>query len=302
MTAEGSQQQGLANTGRMKRHTQSVALVPLLSGLLSLVAGCATLPPEVRVTYIANEGFLLQAGPHKIIVDGLFGDGRIDFCDVPAPELLTRVEQGVPPFTDIDLVLVTHAHVDHFDAASVSRFLKNHRQCKVVCPGQVRGAIQDTMPDYAAIRDQVVVPAAGLDGGIDLTINRMKVRALPLRHGSYMVKDETSGTEYDLHEKVEHLAYLIELSGRRILHVGDASLRTNRERLTRLGVPLDIAFVEGYDISQESLHLMATDLKPKHVVYVHLPRQDRQKLIDAITARNPTGTIFTEPLEERTFR
>ena len=207
-----------------------------------------------------------------------------------------------PRSPGVNLVLITHSHVDHFNSASVARFLMNNRNCTLVCPGQVRTALQATIQDYAAIGDRVVVPSLGSDGDVRLTVNHIKVRVLSLRHGPYMVKDEASGREYDLHEKVEHLAYVIELSGRRILHVGDAPLPLNRDRLTRVGAPLDIAFVEGYDISEESLNFMSTSLRPKHVVYMHLPKQGRQKLTDAITTRNPAGTIFREPLEQKTFR
>ncbi len=73
------------------------AVVALLPAVLGLGTGCATMKPGVRVTYVANEGFLLEAGPHKMIVDGLFRDPRIDFCDVPTEELLTRIEQGATP-------------------------------------------------------------------------------------------------------------------------------------------------------------------------------------------------------------
>lgn len=269
------------SAARVRRRAPCV--VPLLlSAVLSVAPGCATRPPELRVTYIANEGFLLEAGPHKLIVDGLFQDPRIDFCDLPAEDLLARIEQGVPPFDEVDLVLVTHAHVDHFSAGVVSRFLAHHRRCRLVCPGQVRHALAEAQPDQAAIEGQIVVPA---EGDPDLTVRGIRVKALRLRHAPFMVHDQETGTARDLHEQVEHLAYLIELSGRRILHLGDASVFKNSERLPGLIATLDIALVDGKDTSPESLQMLSARPGPKHVIYLHLPVQNRQKLIEFITAR-----------------
>jgi L-ascorbate metabolism protein UlaG (beta-lactamase superfamily) len=286
----------------MNRHGRYIALLLYLSAFCSLSVGFSAKQNEVKVTYIANEGFMIQAGSDKIVVDGLFYDDKITFCDVPSEELLAQIEKGVPPFADIDLLLVTHWHLDHFNSSSVSRFLRNNPKCKLVCPSQVRKEIQDKITDYADIEDQITVPVFGSDFIKDTTVNQIKIKALRLHHGSYFIKDEKSGKEYDKHEKVENLGYVVELSGRTILHVGDASLRKDQEIFKNLGIPIDIVFVEGYEISEESLQIISTYIKPEHIIYMHLPKQDRQRMIDLITTRNPAGTIFAKPLEEKCFQ
>jgi len=286
----------------MKRLARPPAPALLLAALAGLVVGCAPTRDAVQVIYIANEGFLIQSGPDKVIIDALFHDDALDYCDVPSAELLARIEAGTPPFADIDLLLVTHAHVDHFDAASVARFLEHNRRCRLVCPGPVRDALQATTPGYADMQGRIHVPLTGSDAMAATRINGLRVTALRLRHGAYFIKDAQTGQEYDRHADVVNFGYVIELSGNRNLHVGDALLHKNREVLTQLGGPIDIAFVEGYDISPESLQFMSTVVAPQHVVYMHLPTQNRQRLIDAIRARDPTATLFTEPLAEKRFR
>lgn len=286
----------------MNNRAQLRASALLLSALAGFVVGCAPLRNEVRVTYIANEGFLIQSGPDKVIIDALFHDDALDYCDVPSAELLQQIESGRPPFANIDLLLVTHAHVDHFDAASVARFLEHNRRCRLVCPGPVRDALQATAPDYAVIQDRIHVPLSDADAINTTTFNGLRVTALRLRHGAYFIKDEQTGQEYDRHADVVNFGYVVELSGNLVLHVGDALLHKNHEVLTQLGKPIDIAFVEGYDISPESLQIMSTVVAPQHVVYMHLPTQNRQRLIDGILARNPTATVFTQPLAEKCFR
>jgi L-ascorbate metabolism protein UlaG (beta-lactamase superfamily) len=285
-------------TTPMQAHDPPLAV--LLTVALSLGAGCATLRNDLVVTYIANEGFLIRAGAAKVLVDGLFRDDRITFCDVPSKELLGQIEMGLPPFDDIDVVLVTHCHVDHFNASSVLRFLKNHRECTLLCPSQVRTALQNAPADYAAVQAQVFVPLGEAEVAHDVTVGHIAIRALRLRHGPYMVKDE-NGKEYDQHAGVENVGYVVDLSGRRVLHLGDALLYQNQEIVEAVETPMDVAFLEGFDITAATLEVMSTDVKPEHVVYMHLPTQNRQKMIDAIKMRNPAGVIPAEPLEELSF-
>lgn len=45
------------------------------------------------------------------------------------------LESGRGRFGEVDLVLVTHAHSDHFDPAAVRRHLDANRQAVLVAPG-----------------------------------------------------------------------------------------------------------------------------------------------------------------------
>ena len=61
---------------------------------------------SLALTYIANMGVLLEAGGSKIMIDCLFdghGNGRH-----PSSQTLDSMMNGIPPFDNIDLVLVTH--------------------------------------------------------------------------------------------------------------------------------------------------------------------------------------------------
>jgi L-ascorbate metabolism protein UlaG (beta-lactamase superfamily) len=286
-------------TAGRKRGGAPPPFLPLLAAVLSGAVGCATSPPELRVTYIANEGVLIAAGPHKVIVDGVFGDPRIDFCDVPTADLLTRIEQGAPPFDEVDLVLVTHAHVDHVSPQALSRFLANNPRCRLVCSGQVRSALQAVRPTPAAIEKRIIVPQAGAP---DLDIQGIRVQALALRHAPFKERDPQTGAEHDLHARVEHLAYRIALSGRTILHLGDASVRQNREQLAGRTAALDLVCVDAKDTAAEPLWLLTAEQRPQHILYMHLPIENRQRLIDFLRARDPAAAIFTAPLEQSTFR
>jgi L-ascorbate metabolism protein UlaG (beta-lactamase superfamily) len=75
--------------------------------------------------YVANEGFLVKASNRKILVDALFGRFESDWCDVPSGPVIEKMEKGIEPFDQIDLILISHAHVDHFNAEIVSKHLES---------------------------------------------------------------------------------------------------------------------------------------------------------------------------------
>ena len=58
------------NEGKKMKRKQ---IAPYILLVCSLVADTTAKPLEV--SYIANEGFLLQSGEKKVLIDALFGEG-----------------------------------------------------------------------------------------------------------------------------------------------------------------------------------------------------------------------------------
>jgi hypothetical protein len=83
------------------------ALIVLLATGLAAQGSTNTVSPSapqrspLDVTYIANEGFLIQAGGKKVLVDALFND---EFFFTPSPELLAQMTRGSGSFADVNLL------------------------------------------------------------------------------------------------------------------------------------------------------------------------------------------------------
>ena len=84
----------------------------------SLVAVCVllccapALAGEVSITYIANEGVLLEGGGKKVAIDALFRP-VLRMYDAPAIPLREEIHAASGRFEGVDLVLVSHKHQDH---------------------------------------------------------------------------------------------------------------------------------------------------------------------------------------------
>ena len=79
---------------------------------------------EVHITYVGNAGFLINIGDKKILIDALFKGFKGNY-NLPQ-KVQDKLTLAQAPFDDVDLILVTHAHGDHFNANMVSEHMKNN--------------------------------------------------------------------------------------------------------------------------------------------------------------------------------
>src|SRR5687768_9408924 len=73
---------------------------------------------ELAITYVANEGVLLESDGVRVLIDALVRPNSLHYAVLPdGPR--EAIETAVPPWEGIDLILVSHMHVDHFHAEAV---------------------------------------------------------------------------------------------------------------------------------------------------------------------------------------
>jgi len=96
---------------------------------------------DLGVTFIGHSSFLLQINGRKVLIDPVFSKRLIVLRRQRRPGLLV---EELPP---IDLVLLTHAHMDHLDMASLRRVIRATRRLtgktpEVVVPRGVEDLVE----------------------------------------------------------------------------------------------------------------------------------------------------------------
>ena len=171
---------------------------------MSVAAPCPTAAAQSgpAVEYLANEGVLVTGGDIAVVIDGLFGEGLPEYPVVPAA-MRDSLEGGIGRFGDIDLVLVTHRHDDHFDPAAVTRHLDANPETVLVAPGDVVAAFPpDRLERYGERVQALDLPPGS---HVRLDMGGFAVEALGLAHA-----------------EIGHVGYRIELPGLTVLHLGDS--------------------------------------------------------------------------------
>src|SRR6202007_3289529 len=80
---------------------------------------------DIEITYLANEGVLIQCEDEKILVDALFRDSLDEYAR-HSPGVQEKLETGQAPFDGVRFALATHFHLDHWDAGAITRFLRSN--------------------------------------------------------------------------------------------------------------------------------------------------------------------------------
>ena len=79
-------------------------------------------PDEIGVTFIGHSSFLLQMGGRNILVDPVYARWLILLRRLRRPGVRMK---DLPP---IDLVLLTHAHMDHLNRPSLKKIVRRMRR------------------------------------------------------------------------------------------------------------------------------------------------------------------------------
>jgi L-ascorbate metabolism protein UlaG (beta-lactamase superfamily) len=158
---------------------------------------------EVGVTFIGHSSFLLQIGGRTVLVDPVFSKRLI---------LLRRQRRAglrVDELPPIDLVLLTHAHMDHLDISSLRRIVRATRRLTGRAPEVV---VPKGVEDLVARLG--FVQMHGLSWWEQIEVQGLQVTMTPCKHwGARMFRDTYRG----------YGGYVLEGGGHSIYHSGDTA-------------------------------------------------------------------------------
>ena len=274
--------------------------------LVMVMASTSAAENAAKVHYVANEGFLIEVGTKKVLIDALFDNQSITWCHVPDETTLRKMENAEAPFDGVELILVTHAHPDHFSPQSVIRRLRNDSSALVIGPPQMVTALDAAGATEQEIEERVIEVDLELFDSTALDVAGIGVRAYRLKHSEYVTEDPKTGEKIDRHRNVENLIYLIEVGGKGLLHVGDAVLSQNPELFNNgvfEKVDLDIVFLEYFDWSEETRAILDRWMNVDRTVFMHLPSEadEIETISQRIELTFPNPVIFDIPLQIREF-
>jgi L-ascorbate metabolism protein UlaG (beta-lactamase superfamily) len=270
-------------------------LVCLLSALVPPVHA------QLRVTYVANEGFLLEGGGHKVLVDALTGRGISPYPTIP-PAMRPNLEDARLPFYGVDLVLATHHHPDHFDPEAVARHLRANPGARFVSTPQAVERLRKTVGPGSGLlaRIEAVLPPEGQRHTI--RHRGFEVVVLNLHHGR------------DRRPPVQNIGFLARMGGVRWLHVGDTEV--DEDDIRPYGLPderIDVAFLPTWLLhGGRGSRVVQRQIRPTRIVVMHrvedtasadyfAPDRDAEGQRQRILEDFPSAVFLDEPGHPTTF-
>lgn len=213
-----------------------------------------------NLIYVSNAGVLLQINDKKILIDGLCNSDIAMYKSTPR-QIYQQIVQGVPPFDNINLMLITHHHSDHFDADLTCKFLSHSQNTVVVSTSEVISGIKKILPNFNA--DNLIALNPSLHSSQGVTADGINIEVISMTH---------FGNEFS---HVSNFAYLIRdrLS---VLHVGDAATINENYRglkLTEKNIDLMVAPFP-YISLPSARQIIREYINPRRIAVVHLPRKE----------------------------
>jgi L-ascorbate metabolism protein UlaG (beta-lactamase superfamily) len=158
---------------------------------------------ELGVTFIGHSSFLLQVHGRRLLVDPVFSKRLIVLRRQRKPGVL------IEELPAIDVVLLTHAHMDHLNMPSLRRVIRATRRLTGRAPEVV-------VPK--GVEDLVVglgfSQVHGLAWWDQIEIQGLKVTMTPCKHwGARMFRDTHRG----------YGGYVVEGGGQSVYHSGDTA-------------------------------------------------------------------------------
>ena len=160
-------------------------------------------------------------------------------------------------FAPPDLLLLSHAHFDHFDVSSLRKFPRN-------TPVVTATATRDLLRRFRHVHEI----GWGQTLGLSLRGRDIKIEAIPVAHwGARMMRDTYRG----------YNGYVLEREGRRICFAGDTAYTDTFVRLLRRDQPVELAMmpIGAYDpwirahCTPEQAAAMAEQAGAKYFVPIH---------------------------------
>jgi len=249
-------------------------------------ADSSSVPARLEITFLANESFLVSAGGRAVLIDPFVREPHLQYSAVPE-SVLVAMAAGAAPFDDVALALVSHAHADHHQEDVARAYFAARPEVMFVTSPQV---MSQTFPEAGPTRPggEAVLPAPG--ESLVREISGVSVEFLGLPHAG------SSGTP------VENLGHVIEVGGRRVLHVGDAE--QDPEIFAALDLPsrdLDVALVPYWYLRTKSGRIFLDEhIGAEWYVVCHVPPSEVAEVTARLVLRMPNVRVPGRSLE--TFR
>jgi L-ascorbate metabolism protein UlaG (beta-lactamase superfamily) len=211
---------------------------------------------EVTLRLVASAGVLVGYKGTKILIDGIFHHNLPGLSNIPDP-LLNEMLVGSGQYKDIDYLLFSHCHPDHFSPELTTEYVRNNRVKRVFLP-----ETDTNLPELLKSNKQLYT-----------TLN------LPLGSScKFSLEDDIALTAFPTvhmgkqYQSVINYCYLLAIGQKNILFTADADYVDSYYEKTLNGINIDTVFVNPlFFTSKTGRDVLEKIVKPGNVGIYHIP-------------------------------
>jgi L-ascorbate metabolism protein UlaG (beta-lactamase superfamily) len=222
---------------------------------------------NVSIKLIANAGVLVRYRGIRFLIDGLYYDNGHGFSNIPE-QLLDKMMHGKDEFKNIEYLIFTHNHQDHFNAEYTMEYLKNNDITCIFMPSdgscaliELQNYIKESYIDYRFLKIPI---------GERYCYKVNEDISITIFNTSHMGKQYSS---------VENYCFLLSLGAKNILFTADADYALSYFENPLAGIDVDTVFVNPLFFNNKAgRNVIEKVIRPNKVVIYHIPFPEDEKL------------------------
>ncbi len=185
-----------------------------------------------RITWLGQAGFRIEIDGAVVVVDPWLSSHEDRLIPPPPLELAAD---------GVDVLLVTHEHLDHLDLPFLPRFLERSPDARVVLPAAIAAHVEGVVPESRLVL---------VDPHDEIEVGGLEVHVAPAFHGVDMADAYGDGSAVG--GRPRFVGYAVG-RGRRIYHAGDTIVTDELvDALGRLDLDVALLPINGRDAEREA--------------------------------------------------
>ena len=223
----------------------------------------------IKITLVANAGVLVEHNGIGLLMDGIHHEEGYPFSQVSENDM-ELMRQGADIFANLDYLLFTHEHPDHFTPQYVSEHIRLRSAKGVFLPNA-----NDGSPALALLLnhlEKLAIPhyTLGLEPGKTkrfAVADDLVVTVIGTRH---------MGPQY---QAIRNDCFLLTLGGKNLLFTGDADYVAGYFENALAGVTVDAVFVNPiFYHNSNGQEIINEVFRPRDIVIYHMPFEEDDTL------------------------
>lgn len=222
----------------------------------------------IRILLTANAGILLEIAGVRFLIDALHHSDQYPFSKVPL-DLIERMNHENNSFRDVDFVLFTHNHPDHYSPGLLMDYLQHNRVRRVLLPKQSGEDIQEQELEEFLKKTHISHWQLGLPRGQYHSYQLVRdvyLTAFGMEHTGKMFSD------------LDCDCILLTIKGRQILITSDCDFENSDNYLHLNGIELDTVFINPMFFHSEKGRSLLKRRNCNNVIVYHIPFENEDKI------------------------
>lgn len=219
------------------------------------------------MTLLANTGIIIERDEVKLLIDGLHKNISTTFSGISAEVFADLCEAKKNIYKNINYLIFTHLHEDHFSAEYTEKYLKSNKIDGFFAP--------ELLKDKYSSLNKVIEENSAEKYFFNLSLGEQRKIKLTTDLSLQIFSAVHAGKQY---KDVENYCYLIDFAGRKLFIISDSDYDSKYFSKMLENEDIEAVFINPLFLNNKrGREVITKSIKPKKLIVYHIPFADDDK-------------------------